>query len=654
MIELTLKRQISLIVVIVATAAPTILVAVLASFYYYLGVESFFNEKVSKAISETVNVAHLYLEEHKDNIKTDIYSTANILEKNRQIVLENPSLLPLLLDKQSNLLNLSEVAIFNREKVIARNTLGFSLIFEKVPMQDIQAADDSMEAVLLKSGTDDRVRAIMRLPHFIEGTYLLIGKYIDPEIINHLKETSDSAAQYSILWGNIKFTRNKLIALFIVVSAILCLTAIFISNRLSNFIVNPLIKLVDATKLIKDGNFTTRVPENRTLQEIQTLAKAFNSMIEQISMQRAELIRANNLIDKRRRFIETILIELSSGVLVLNPEYNITLYNHVVYKLLRINEEKSILSLKIEEIFPEISKMLSSEKFMSTGHIEEHLVVRRYGHVNNILLRVGIVKDSKEKLESIIITMADITELVVAQKAAAWTEIAKRIAHEVKNPLTPIQLAAERLKKKYSSQISHDNETFLRYIDTIIRHVSDIETMLSEFLNFARTPAPKFALCELSNVIKDIVFSQNNVFRSIKYIMNFKDKEWIAYCDRAQISQVLTNLLKNAAESIEVKTLIAEKSFCGEITILLSEAEFTEIGKFIIVSICDNGLGIDKSIIDRITEPYVTTKTTGTGLGLAIVQRLVMDNGGRFSIRNTVNGVCAELYLHVTPFNTYS
>lgn len=608
----------------IATITPTVLVALLASTYYYLGIESFFNEQVSNAIAHTSDIAQLYIDEHKENVKLDALSVANSIEHS-YILREKPELLPNFLDRQSQSRGLAEIMLFTKDRIIAHNSLGLALVFERIPIDILYKADDDI--IILRDGFDNRVRAIAKLHSFRENTYILVGRYTDQEIIQYLQETKGSVANYEILLGNIQLTRNKLTVAFIILSGALCFIVVLIAIKLANLISRPLEQLAEATSSIKAGDFSVRIPESKYKDEITVLSKAFNAMTERIAHQRSELIQVNELIDSRRRFIEAVLSELSAGVLAINAEGIIVLCNTSASNLLAFHFNNNN-NIHFSSIFPELEDLVQKVAVSSNEEIYDHIIIKREEKDIHLLVKLGIVYDSQDTIENIIITFNDITELVSAQRLAAWADIARRIAHEIKNPLTPIQLAAERIKSKYIAQSQEENEQVSRYIDTIIKHVKDIEQMVVEFVEFARLPAPRMQSYKLRNIIEESVLLQKAAYPSIKYNIQAQDKHCYVLCDRSQISRIFNNLLKNAAESICSND---DNAIVGTITITINIDQKNNVA---VIAIADTGKGIDSTIMNRITEPYVTTKKKGTGLGLSIVQKIIEDHKSKLVIEN--------------------
>ncbi len=626
----SLRQKLVVMISVLVTVLPAILLAAISYAYYSIGIESLFNDKISKALTHSVEIAESYLKEHKENIKTDIFEIANDIARNQKALDEDPQLFKLFLDKQASLRNLSEIMVFQREKVIAQNSFSLSLTFEKLPEEQLQEAD-SGEVVVLDQSTDDKVRAILKL-HGHVNTYLLVGRFVDRDILNHLKISQGSASSYENLMADISSTRLRLELVFISVSFVLCILAILIGARFARYITKPLNLLVDATSKVKQGDFSVRLPEKSGIDETAILTRAFNQMTETLSIQHGQLSTFTKLIDERRRFIEAVLAEVTAGVMVISKKNEITLVNNSAHKLLNIPNSKKLFSLK--KVFEEIIPLIDEASKNPTEIVQQNIEITRDAKKITLFVRVGSQLGIDSKTESYIVTFDDISDLVTAQRSAAWADVARRIAHEIKNPLTPIHLSAERIKKKYINEITSDKESFEKYVDTIIRHVEDIGRIVEEFVEFARIPQPKKASYDICKIVQDILFAQKFVYKFNKYTFDYDGKPCYLLCDLTQISQVLTNLLKNAAESIEAKRASGNSDLVGDIKITLSKPN----SHYIELKIEDNGLGFDKAVIDRVTEPYVTTKVKGTGLGLPIVKKIIEDHGGVLSVSNSNNG----------------
>ena len=619
---------------------PTVLVALLATVYYQVGLETTFNEKISNTISETVKVAEAYLQEHKQNIRADTLAIANGIYKNLDVLSEDQDLLLPFLNKQAELRGLSEVILLRKNEIIAQTNFSYSLIFEKLPEKELKLADQTKDVVIIEDDSNDKVRGLLKLEKLYNG-YLLVGRFVDSEIIEHLKRTQGSQSQYNILLNDFKAAQDKLQIAFILVSAILSIITILIGIRLARVIARPINRLVEATELISEGEFNIRVPEKEGKDEIAILSRAFNQMTETLSSQRDELIQINDITEERRRFIEMVLSEISAGVIAINPKGKITLYNTSAALLLDINDQSiaEIIDSDYLQLFPESRDLLEHSKSLPDKIVHDQISIIRTNNRLHLLVKIGTQKNRRGSVESYVITFDDITSLVSAQRSAAWADVARRVAHEIKNPLTPIQLSAERLRKKYSNQISSDTQNFTRYIDTIVKHVTDIGNIVQEFVDLGNIAQPKLAKTDLSKVIREAIFSQECTHKSIQYEFE-EDIRIDVLCDAGKINQVLINLFKNAAESIKTK-MKENEELKGRIIIKIIKMQ----GDFIETQIADNGMGFEVELLDRICEPYVTTKSEGTGLGLAIVKKIIEDHSGKLTIENTNNGACISFSL---------
>ncbi len=628
----SLSKKIIILITLFITIVPTILIATLATAYYKIGVQSLFDEQISKSISQTVEIADRYLKEHKDNIRADTFALAKDIEKNYNALLEEPAFFTPFLDKQAELRNLSEIVVFQYDRIIAKNSFAFAFAFERLPEAELMEADNG-EVVIINSINEDKVRAVIKLSHFL-NTYLLVGRYVDQSIIDYSKNTQGSALKYNHLMTELKSTQLKLEIIFIIAFIILCSISLVLGRRLAVFITRPLNDLVEATKKLKAGDFSHKLPETQGKDETAVLTRAFNQMTETLAHQRSELMKFNKIIDERRRFIEKILSEVSAGVITLDNSNKILLVNQSAKNLLKLKLIPK--NATIDTIFPELTELVKKSVKTTDGITQSNLKINRDGSIFHLFARIGILPDEAGKVQTIIITFDDITELVSAQRSSAWGDVARRIAHEIKNPLTPIILAAERIKTKYLSQIKDDPKNFDKYITTIIKHVQDIGCIVEEFVEFARIPTPKIKKHDLLLIAKELLFSQKVATKNIDYefISNAGKKCYVS-CDSMQISQVLLNILKNAAESIDQKSSEHLKNFHGLISL-----EITQKGKdFAEIRISDNGIGMSAEVLEKIFEPYVTTKPKGTGLGLAIVKKIIEDHGGLITVKPLDEGI---------------
>ena len=454
-------------------------------------------------------------------------------------------------------------------------------------------------------------------------------------MLNHMVMSQGAVNDYRRLKNEISSFQIQFSILFILVSLLLLLAAIWYGIYIAIRLVIPITQLITAAEKVRAGDFEARVAveDNGKEDEISTLGRTFNRMTAQLEKQRTDLMDANRQLDERRRFIEAVFAGVSSGVIALAPDYIITLSNRFAAQLLQDDNTQSLRGMPILALLPKMAPLLEATKANPEEMASDNMTLKRGQTTLNLNVRVTAEQKDGD-VEGYIVTFEDITELAVAQRAAAWSDVARRIAHEIKNPLTPITLSSERLKKKYLSQLASDEEreSFLRYIDTITRHVKDIGQMVEEFVSFARMPDSVMSEHDLTRTARDALFSAKTANPNISYHSEIPSTPIKLRYDERQIGQVLTNLLKNAAEGLE--TLYeSNPDFTGEISLSLKSDE-----KRVTIVVKDNGVGFPPDKIANLTEPYVTTRAKGTGLGLAIVKKHVEAHKGTLTLENRSRG----------------
>lgn len=605
------------------TLVPTIAVATFSTLFFSRGIHAWFDERISTAIESSVVAAEGYLKEHRKNIRADILAMANDLNRQAETLSRNPLRLKQVLGTQAALRALTEAFVFQRRDVLTKQELTFPILFDfdALPPDALERADQG-EVIVLTSDDDDRVRALIKLHGYFD-TYLLVGRFVESGVLEHMQRARGANAEYQRLKLQASDLQITFSLVFAAIALLLLLVAIWAGMLFASALVRPISALVSATERVKAGDFDTRVEERAENDEIGTLGRAFNRMTAQIKKQRDELIEATRQSDARRRFIEAVLSGVSAGVIALDREQRITLCNRSVIDLLGLMPETVKLK-PLREVLPEITALLDTAAQEKKKTAQDHLTIAREKGKLTLLVRI-VAEMISEEIEGYVVTFDDVTALEAAQRRAAWSDVARRIAHEIKNPLTPIHLAAERLRTKYGKAID-DSEGFQKYTNTIIRHVGEIGRMVEEFVQFARLPSPTLVRTDLCTILHDTVFSQKVANPTLKYdITAPKENIWI-HADGSQLSQAITNLLKNAAEALLEQKNPPKK---GRIRVNLSLLDNQAI-----LTIEDNGPGFPENLMDTITEPYVTTREKGTGLGLAIVRRIITDHGGTLSITN--------------------
>lgn len=612
---------------------PAILVAVFSALFMNFGVQAWFSERVHTALEASGKVANAYLREHRMNIHADALAMANDLNRDAAELMRNPRLFANVLTTQANVRSLPEALVIDRGgKVLGRAGLSLSLEFELVPDEALANADEG-KTVILTNETDDRVRAVVKLDRFVDS-YLLVGRFVDSRVLEHIDLTRRAVEQYQRLERSSREFQITFVMIFAVVAVLLLLAAVWLGLTLATRLAQPLSALIAAADRVGKGDLDVRVSASASADEIGALGRAFNRMTEQIETQQEGLLTANRELDERRRFTETVLAGVSAGVIGLDGEGRIHLPNRSASHLLETDME-AVLDHPLGEAVPEMKDFLAEAMARPERTVQQEIRITRNGRVKTLIVGIAAERLADEVI-GYVVTFDDVTDLVSAQRTAAWADVARRIAHEIKNPLTPIQLSAERLRRKYEREIKSDPETFLACTDTIIRQVEDIGRMVDEFSSFARMPQAVLRSENLSELCRQTVFLERNRNRDIDLVADLPADDLRTGCDARQISRALTNLLKNAAESIKARERRGEAGYRGRIDLSVSAGDGVD-GK-VCIAVSDNGIGLPEEHRDRLTEPYVTTRGDGTGLGLAIVKKIVEDHDGELVLESVAEG----------------
>lgn len=606
----------------VLAATPAILMAVFSSIFFYFGVQAWLNDRVSTAVNESLEVAQAYLKEHHQVMRADVLAMANDLNRAALALAENQDNLNQFIETQSQLRNLPEAIIVTSSgKIIAQSRFALSLGLENLPREDMQRAS-SGEVVLLTHGTThDRIRALVKLDNFLDS-YLYVGRFVDASVLEHVKTTETAVREYGTIEGRQSQLQISMTLMFMMVALLLLMAAVWFGLSFSGQLIAPISALITTAESVRRGDLSARVPETSQDDELAILGKAFNRMTSQIEAQQDALLRANRMLDDRRRFTEAVLSGASSGVIGLDRKGNITLANAKAHELLLGDNNTSLAGKTLVDFLPQAGTFLKAKPEESSTPLQiEHAIGD--GPLKTLFVRAT----HEQGGEGMIVTIDDISMLVSAQRKAAWADVARRIAHEIKNPLTPIQLSAERLKRKYLHQIQDDPETFEKCTETIVRQVNEIGHMVNEFSAYARMPVPIKKIENLVEVSQDALVLQRQSVTDIGFSFITSNKAILAHIDRAQLTQVITNLLQNGIDSIRERQQSAPGD--GIIKLLVEEK-----GVNAFISIEDNGCGFSEKIKQTIFEPYVTTKKKGSGLGLAIVKKIMEDHGGSITLEN--------------------
>ena len=615
---------------------PAILVTVFAALFLNFGFNSWFSERVRTAVDASQAVAGAYFDEHIQNIRADVLAMANDLNRDQALLTANPRLLARALSNHSVERNLTEATVLDGSgQIMARSQYSMlSLGVGGMPPGAIERADHG-ELVILTAPNADQVRALVRLERYISA-YLLVGRFVDAKVLSNMESVREASQTYLRLEESSGKIQITFVAIFAMVSLLLLLAAVWIGMTLANQMARPISRLIEAAEGVSSGDLSQRVHVDDTIGEFGTLSKAFNDMTGRLEQQQDGLMQMNRKLDERRRFTETVLAGVSAGVVGLDGDGRINLPNRTASLLLG-TDLQDVCGRYLAEIVPEMSEVLGEAIARPDRVAKSEVSVIRDGLTSTLMVTIAA-----EQLEGdvfgYVLTFDDITELQSAQRKAAWSGVARRIAHEIKNPLTPIQLAAERLKRKYLKQIKDDPETFIMCTETIIRQVEDLGRMVDEFSSFSRMPQAVLKPENLSEICRQSLFLEKNRSTGIMLEDLLPDTDIKTLCDSQQVARVLTNILKNAAESVtERMDQEGESATPGWIHFTLSQQD-TPRGPRATIEVDDNGTGLPQTDLAQLTEPYVTTRAKGTGLGLAIVKKIMEDHGGDLILENRRDG----------------
>jgi two-component system nitrogen regulation sensor histidine kinase NtrY len=612
---------------------PAILVAVFSALFLNFGLQAWFSERVRTAVEASSAVATAYLREHQQGIRADVFAVANDLNREAGFLIRNRQVFDQALAAQAILRSLSEAIVIDSSgRLLARAPLSLTLELDLILDEALEQVHAG-QIVVLTSQRDDRVRAAVKLNQFADA-YLLVGRFIDPAVLQQIDRTEMAVAQYRRLEESREGILITFVMIFAVVALLLLLAAVWIGLTLASQISQPISSLIGAAERVRGGDLSVRVPPAATVGEIGTLSRAFNRMTRQLQSQQTGLIHANRNLDERRRFTEAVLSGVSAGVIGLDKDALIHLPNRSASELLRTDLDQAV-GTSLAEVVPEMADLLLSAIKAPDRQWQAEIRLVRETHTATLIVRI-VAEKLEGEVFGYVVTFDDITALVQAERKAAWADIARRIAHEIKNPLTPIQLASERLKRKYLKEITSDPETFAACTETIMRRVEDIGRMVDEFSAFARMPRPELKAENLNEVIRQAVFLERNRHPEIRIETDLPAETLVLVCDGRQVTQALTNLLKNAAEAIDARE--GDGLAPGWIRVRLARQPTDDRGERIVMVVEDNGKGLPLEDRDRLTEPYITTRIKGTGLGLAIVKKIMEDHGGDLTLEDRDGG----------------
>jgi two-component system nitrogen regulation sensor histidine kinase NtrY len=622
---------------------PAFLVAVFAAVTLNQGLDAWFSTRTRNIVETASTVAEAYLQGASDVTRNDIALIADDATKQLPLFNNDRPAFVQRLGRQAVIRGLTAAFVFDikNKSIDANITPSNSKLAFVAPSQDqIDQADKGELVLISPSPGGNVVRALIKLQGF-PSHYLYVYRVLSPVVTDQVAKTRAAKAEYDELRKQRLGVQVTYGLTFATLALVFLLAAIWTGMRFSERLVEPLVKLLGAARRVAQGDFNAKVATVEGPHDLVNLSRTFNMMTDQVRLHQNQLVQTNRQLDERRRFTEAMLSGVSAGVIGLDPNHNVSVINRSALNLLNIKEQAS-RDHQIADVVPAFQPLLELAMSRPSGQAEGQVEINVGGRDKNLFLRIT-TEASDDASHGHVMTFDDITTLVSAQRNSAWADIARRIAHEIKNPLTPIQLSAERLKRKYLKEITTDKEVFVNCTDTIIRQVGDLGRIVDEFSSFARMPKAVPEPNDLNDVVKDATVLQRVSSADIKIDLVL-DPEILRFAfDRRLVTQAITNLVKNARESIEAR-LASQAEPPGLIQVITALADGAP---YIMVE--DNGLGLPQENRHRLAEPYMTTREKGTGLGLAIVKRIMEEHGGRLDFADAESRQGAAVTLHFAP-----
>jgi two-component system, NtrC family, nitrogen regulation sensor histidine kinase NtrY len=611
----------------VIAVLPAVVVAIVANVTIDRGLDRLFSGPTRETIQNSLIIARAYTDEHAQLIRGDILGMANDIAHARPLFDQDRGTFRELLTASAVARNLPGAMLIDKDRNILETAqTGVQLAFT-APDTEILSSVDENEPKIAVIPETNYVAAVIRLRAF-NDTFLYVARVLDPHVVEQLKQTEASVAEYAELESRRLGIQVSFALMFAVIALTILMASVLIGLNFANWLVTPIRRLMSAANIVSTGDLHVQVPVHRSEGDLAQLGETFNKMTQELRTQRDDLVSASDLIDSRRRFIEAVLSSASAGIIGVDGSGSVGILNRSAEKLIG-HAEAETLDHPLSDVLPELDDMMKTAREGTQKLVQGQITINRDGHERNLSVRVSAEQTSQSR-DSYIITLDDITDLVSAQRTSAWGDVARRIAHEIKNPLTPIQLSAERIRRKFGKVITEDKAIFEQCTDTIVRQVDDIRRMVDEFSRFARMPKPVMEGEDVADTVRQAVFLMRVGHPDIDIEAEIKDEPMQAQFDRRLISQALTNIIKNATEAIEA--VPAEQLGKGHIDVIAARDN-----EDIVIDVIDNGIGLPKVSRARLLEPYVTTREKGTGLGLAIVGRVLEDHGGRIELHDAAD-----------------
>jgi two-component system nitrogen regulation sensor histidine kinase NtrY len=604
---------------------PTVLVAVFAVLSINIGLEGWFSERVRSVVGSSLSAAQAYEAVQRDDLAADATGLASYLNRAKQqtVFLRDDQLRPLLSQGQQIIQRgLKEAYLVDGDGDLkTRGERSYLFGFEALTPEQLQLAREG-NTVLIPDWPNNEFRALIFLDAYADR-YLYVTREVDGSILSLLDETQETVQLYNQLENE----RGRLLfnfgLIYLGFALILILAAVWLGLWFAERLSRPVGRLAGAAERVGGGDLDVQVTEEEGDDEIASLGRLFNQMTRQLKGQRAALMDSHLQTETRRRLFDSVLSNVTAGVIGLDSDGDIDFVNRAAERLLDFADGQS--DIPLAAAVPEFAALFDRLRAGAGTAVQEEIRLTRKGKLESLLVRLSVRRSEAGDLEGYVVAFDDVTDLVSAQRMAAWGDVARRIAHEIKNPLTPIQLSAERIKRKFSSQV-RDHEDLEQYTDVIVRQTNDLRRIVDEFSKFARMPEPDRRDCDLAELLSGAVLLQENGQPGVRFVKDIPRTPLTLELDATMIGQALTNLIKNAGEAIEAYQEKAAPGFTPEIRVSL-QADDAEA----VIRILDNGTGLPPDRA-RLFEPYVTTRDKGTGLGLPIVKKIIEEHGGTLAL----------------------
>ncbi len=619
---------------------PTLIIASFAFFMLNLGMETWFSGKVNAALENSLQIAQAYLDEHERNILLEVSALARDQELRDATFLMDPLVIQEFLQAEARRRNLLDLSLFTNQGTLIATTGTLQHLASTIStfIHDARGAVDQAGRAPHAFTEYDKQQVVALAP-VGSGLWLAAARDIHPKVVARIDQTEAVYQEYFTLVRNRGYIRWFFGLLLGVMALGTLVAAVWVGLRLANRIVRPITELVHATNRVSAGQMDIRLPP-RDDDEMGILTQSFNRMTQQLKQNRELVEKKNKELDRRRKTMEALLTGVSAGVFAVDAAGVIQTTNPTAHGQLGLQ-----INQTLADYSPELAHAVAEYAEDPIPLKQKQIKLLVAAEPRTFLVRMVAQKNGEGEVTTIVVTMDDITPLLSAQKTAAWADVARRLAHEIKNPLTPIQLSAERLQRKYSKQLDAESrDLFVDLTKTIIQQTEDMRSMLNEFSDFARMPAAKMAPHKLMDIVKQAVFLEESAQGDIAFELDVDAPaaEAMVVCDRAHLNQTLTNILENAINSI--KERVGDNLMPGKVKIVVKMSQDDTL----LVTVQDNGKGIPADVdIDQLFDPYVTTRQKGTGLGLAIVRRVIEEHGGQVRLLRCAEGARVEITLPV-------